>query len=270
MNVALRLDPSFIQWKSVLLLLILIVWMVSAALAYYPFELQITCCVYGIVNGDSCICFAGWTGIHCHLPICSLPCNNGVCIAPNECRCKDGWEGPTCDTPAPQTPTDSEQICTPGGPVIIDPQRCKACASHHRCCNEAICFHPESHVCTSEGSVCASGEDSCNGRCFDTNMYRCTPDSRLERKPNNGSDKVDEDNGDNTGFIVGVSLLSILGGLAVLSIVVTVAVVTTVLIVAAIVRRCNLRLPARRARTYNNATSNLIVSDSFYQDIMRL
>lgn len=45
------------------------------------------CCAgYGLnLIGDKCV------------PVCSNPCVNGVCIAPEKCSCSHGYGGPMCD-----------------------------------------------------------------------------------------------------------------------------------------------------------------------------
>ena len=70
------------------------------------------------VNGYSCACYPGWTGINCDTNIdeCeSNPCVHGVCLdAVNDyfCQCDPGWTGINCDHDI--TLNCSDAVANPG------------------------------------------------------------------------------------------------------------------------------------------------------------
>lgn len=41
-------------------------------------------------------CCAGWTGISCNVPACTIPCDKGQCTAPDTCTCNTGYAGEAC------------------------------------------------------------------------------------------------------------------------------------------------------------------------------
>lgn len=41
-------------------------------------------------------CCPGWTGASCNDPVCTIPCANGRCVAPDKCACNNGYAGEGC------------------------------------------------------------------------------------------------------------------------------------------------------------------------------
>merc|ERR1712215_386422 len=62
-------------------------------------------CKNGVARSavEPCVCFEGWQGDLCDVPICKEGCSerNGYCVEPDQCLCNLGWKGELCKTCAP-------------------------------------------------------------------------------------------------------------------------------------------------------------------------
>ncbi|KAF2707808.1 thermostable phytase [Pleomassaria siparia CBS 279.74] len=68
------------------------------------------CNFSGFTTGDSCSCFAGYSGPTCETVTCRSDCSRqGKCVGANQCKCNAGWGGLYCSflEVAPKSETDA-------------------------------------------------------------------------------------------------------------------------------------------------------------------
>jgi hypothetical protein len=105
----------------------------------------------GGVGWGACACAAGWTGVDCSTPVCTVPCvGRQLCVAPDTCACAPGYVGaPACATAL------CAQTCRHGG-VCAAPDTC-ACVSgwFGPACEAPVC----AQTCGNGGNC--TGPDTC-------------------------------------------------------------------------------------------------------------
>lgn len=170
-------------------------------------------CVNGICINDECQCFPNWVlnkdtltceckpgyepdpadPITC-IPVCSPPCINSNCTAPNVCLCHNGYKSINSYTCDPKCSNCENGYCT-----APEDCRCKDGYSKNsegkcdpycsKACTNGTCVAPETCGCDSEYELDKEDKYTCrpvcktkcvNATCVSPNVCECLPEYEKE------------------------------------------------------------------------------------------
>ena len=153
------------------------------------FLIFLAVCSLPCLNGGTCVspnvcaCGKGWSGEHCHIPVCSPQCVHGSCTAPETCTCKIGWQGKQCSVPV------CTRSCQNGGTCIAP----GVCSCPHTfsggSCHIAMCTDLPSLQGRQWSCEVANNSRSCNLTCSNgydfvfpthTHTFSCNHDGRWD------------------------------------------------------------------------------------------
>ena len=135
-----------------------------------------------VSSGQCCECNEGWLGNFCSIPICTVDCVYGTCVAPNTCDCDEGWTGSICDEPVCE-------VCENG--TCQEPELCecfegwegKGCNVPYStpACVEGVATSPDTCLCNPGygGRICdiplCTNINCQNGWCVSPDKCECFP-----------------------------------------------------------------------------------------------